>query len=162
MRPSLLLLLVLLLFLSLGSSSTSTTIGCGSAGFSVGAFIGCTGEGEEDPCDYVVTLLVTVVIAADGSPVEGATVTVDTGPPDAFNTRVTGASGQATWTDTAFLTGFSARCDGEDVGTVEPYDPGTSFSWDLLVTAPGLAPAGAIITINRGTRDLALTVRMEP
>jgi hypothetical protein len=161
MRPSLLLLLLLLLFISLGSSS-STFVGCGTAGVSGSAAFGCSSGNGDDPCDYVVTVQVTVLLDADSSPVEGATVYFDTGPPDAFNTRVTNTSGQVFWDDTAFLTGFSADCDGEDVGTVEPYDPDTSFTYDLLVTASGLAPAGTLITVDRGTRDLDIMVRMEP
>ena len=162
MRPSLLLLLILLLFLSLGSSGNSTFVGCGSGGVSGFAAFGCSGDTDDDPCDYIVTAEVTVLLDADSSPVTGATVYIDTGPPDAFNTMVTDSSGQVFWDDTAFLTGFSAECRGDDVGTVEPYDPDTSFSYDLFIAASGLAPAATVITIGRQTRNLALTVRMEP
>lgn len=161
MRPSLLLLLILLLFLSLGSSS-STFVGCGSGSVNGFAAFGCSGDTDDDPCDYIVTVQVTILLDADSTPVPGATVHFDTGPPDAFNTLMTDSFGQAYWSDTAFLTGFSARCDAQDVGTVEPYDPETSFSYDLLVTASGLAPAGTVITIDRQTRDVEITVRMEP
>jgi hypothetical protein len=160
MRPSLLLLLVLLLFLSIGSSSTY--VGCGSGNVNGFAAFGCLTGNEKDPCDYIVTVEVTVLMAADNSPVQGATVIIDTGPPDLLNTRVTDFNGAAYWADTAFLTGFSADCEGMDVGTVEPYDHDTSFTYDLLVTASGLAPAGTVININRQSRDLVLTVRMGP
>ncbi len=160
MRPSLILLLILLLSLSLGSSSTY--VGCGSGGVNGFAAFGCLTGNEEDPCDYIVTVKVTVLMAADNSPIQGATVTIDTGPPDPVNTQVTDSTGVAYWGDTAFLTGFSAECGGKDVGTVAPYDHDTSFSYDLLVTASGLAPTGTVITIDRQTRDLVLTVRMEP
>lgn len=161
MRPSLLLLLLLLLFLSLGSSSSTTFIGCGSGNVNGFAAFGCSGA-DDDPCDYIVTAEVTVLLDADSSPVQGATVYIDTGPPDSFNTMVTDTAGQVFWDDTAFLTGFSADCGGEDVGTVEPYDSDTSFTYALLVTASGLAPAGTVIAIDRKSRDLALIVRMEP
>jgi hypothetical protein len=161
MRPSLLLLLILLLFLSLGSSS-GTFVGCGSGDVSGFAAFGCSGGNNDDPCDYIVTIDITVLLDADSSPIQGATVFIDTGPPDVFNTMTTDSSGQAFWGDTAFLTGFSAECGGVDVGTVEPYDLDTSFSYDLLVTASGLASAGTVITVDRQTRDLELTVRMEP
>ena len=162
MRHSLLLLLLLLLFLSLGSSS-GTFVGCGSGDVSGFAAFGCSGGNNDDPCDYIVTVGVTVVLDADSSPIQGATVFIDTGSPDALNTLATDSSGHAFWRDTAFLTGFSADCGGVDVGTVEPYDSDTSFTYDLLVTASDQAePAGTVFTINRQTRDLELTVRMEP
>lgn len=161
MRPSLLLLLLLLLFLSLGSSSTF--VGCGSGGVSGGGMFACYSSGNDgDPCDYIVTLQVTVLLAADDSPVQGATVYIDTGPPDSLNTVVTDSAGQALWNDTAFLTGFSADCDGQDVGTVEPYDIDTSFSYDLLVSASGLAQSTTVLTVNRESRDIALTVKLLP
>lgn len=159
MRPSLLLLLILLLFLSLGSSGT-TFVGCGSGSVNGFAAFGCSSASDDDPCDFIVTVEVTVLLDADDSPVQGATVYIGTGPPDTVNTRVTDSTGQVFWDDTAFLTGFSARCGGMDVGTVEPYDSGTSFTWDLLVSAPGLATAGTVITIDRRTKDLVITVRM--
>jgi hypothetical protein len=160
MRPSLILLFILLLFLSLGSSSA--TVGCGSGNVNGFAVFGCSGNTDDDPCDYIVTVQVTVILDVDSTPVPGATVYIDTGPPDAYNTKITDSTGMVLWDDTAFLTGFSADCDGEDVGTVEPYDPDTSFYWDVLITASGLAPAGTVIAIDRETRDLELTVRMEP
>ncbi len=157
MRPSLLLLLLLLLFLSLGSSSTY--VGCGSAGVSGSAAFGCSSGGGDDPCDYIVTVQVTVLLDADDSPIQGATVTIDTSPPDSMSTD---AAGRVSWNDTAFLTGFSADCGGQDVGTVEPYDADTSFTYDLLVSASGLAPAATVINIDRQTRDLVITVRIGP
>ena len=162
MRPSLFLLLILLLFLSLGSSSTTTFVGCGSGDVSGFAATGCSRGTGEDPCNYIVTVEVTVLLEADDSPVQGATVYIDTGPPDDFNTSVTGSSGRVLWEDTAFLTGFSADCGGQEVGTVEPYDAGTSFAYDLFVTAPGLAPAGTVITVDRQTRDTVLMMRLGP
>jgi len=162
MRPSLILLLILLLFLSLGSSSGTTFVGCGSGNVNGFAAFGCSGA-EDDPCDFIVTAQVTVLLDADSSPVVGATVYIDTGPPDAFNTLVTDSSGDVLWNDTAFLTGFSADCGGEDVGTVEPYDSDTSFTYALLVTASGqAAPAGTLITIDRQTRDITLSFRLSP
>jgi len=161
MRPSLFLLLLLLLFLSLGSNGTF--VGCGSGGVSGGGTFACFSSGsDDDPCDFVVTVRVTVLLNADDSPVQGATVFIDSGPPDSINTQVTDSAGQALWNDTAFLTEFSADCGGQNIGTVEPYDTDTSFPYDLLVTAPGLAPAGTVITIDRQTRDLVLTVRVGP
>jgi hypothetical protein len=160
MRPSLLLLLLLLLLLTLGSSSTF--VGCGSGSVSGFAAIGCSSETSDDPCDYIVTVEVTVLLEADNSPIQGATVFIDAGPPDSINTRMTDFSGRVFWHDTAFLTGFSAQCDGVEVGTVEPYDADTSFTYDVLVTAPGLGPTGTMITIDRQTRVLELTVTMEP
>jgi len=157
MRPSLLLLLILLLFLSLGSSDTF--VGCGSTGVVGFAAFGCSSGNGDDPCDYVVTLQVTVLLDADDSPVQGATVTIDTNPPDSISTD---SSGQAFWDDTSFLTGFSADCEGQDVGTVEPYDPDTSFTWDVLVSVSGLTPATIVLTVNRGSRDIALIVRLFP
>ena len=157
MRPSLLLLLLLLLFLSLGSSSTY--VGCGSAGVSGSAAFGCSSGGGDDPCDYIVTVQVTVLLDADDSPIQGATVTIDTSPPDSMSTD---AAGRVFWNDTAFLTGFSADCGGQDVGTVEPYDADTSFTYDLLVSASGLAPAATVINIDRQTSDLVITVRIGP
>jgi hypothetical protein len=161
MRPSLLILLLLLLFLSLGSNSTF--VGCGSSGVSGGGVFACFSSGSnDDPCDFVVSVQVTILLDSDSSPVQGATVFIDTGPSDPINTRVTDIAGQVFWNDTSFLTGFSADCDGQDVGTVEPYDTNTSFSYDLLVTAPGLVPAGTVITIDRQTRDLEMTLRIGP
>ena len=161
MRPSLLLLLILLLFLSIGSSS-STFVGCGSGDVNGSASFGCSSVTSDDPCDYIVTVQATVLLDADNSPIEGATVHINTGEPDTFNTLVTDISGQVMWDDTAFLTGFSAQCNGNDVGTVEPYDRETSFTWSLLVTASGqAAPASTLITIDRQTRDVELTVRMK-
>ena len=160
MRPSLLLLLLLLLLLSIGSSSTSTYVGCGTVGVGGFAAFACIpGEGD-DPCDYIVTLQVTVLLAADDSPVHGATVYINTGPPDAINTRLTDASGQVFWDDTSFLTGFSAECGGQDVGTVEPYDEDTVFNYDLMASAPGLAPAFTVFTVDRMSRDLAVLLRL--
>ena len=161
MRPSLLLLLILLLFLSLGSSS-STFVGCGSGGDTGFAVLGCSSGNKDDPCDYIVTVQVTVLLDADSSPIQGATVFIDTGSPDTFNTLVTDSAGQVFWDDTFFLTGFSADCGGLNIGTVEPYDSDTTFTWDIFVTASGLAPAGTTITVDRQTRNLELTVRMEP
>ena len=161
MRPSLLLLLILLLLFSLGSSS-STFVGCGSGGVSGFAVLGCSTGDNDDPCDYIVTVQVTVLMDTNNSPVPDATVYINTGDPDSINTRVTDSEGQVSWKDTSFLTGFSAECGGQDVGTVEPYDSGTTFTWDILVTASGLAPAGTTITVDRQTRDLEVTVRMEP
>lgn len=163
MRPSLLLLLLLLLLLPLSvGSSSSTFVGCGSGDVNGFASFGCSSAANDDPCDYIVTVQVTVLLDTDNSPIVGATVHINTGEPDTFNTLVTDTSGQVLWDDTAFLTGFSAQCDGKDAGTVEPYDRETSFTWDLLVTASGQAvPASTLITIDRQTRDLELTVRME-
>ncbi len=157
MRPSLLILLLLLLFLSLGSSSTY--VGCGSAGVSGSAAFGCSSGSGDDPCDYIVTLQVTVLLEADGSPIQGATVTIDTSPPDSISTD---AAGRVFWNDTAFLTGFYADCGGQDVGTVEPSKSDTSFTYDLFVTASGLAPAGTVFTITRETRDIILSFRLSP
>ena len=161
MRPSLLLLLILLLFLSLGSSS-STFVGCGSGGVSGFAVLGCSGGNNDDPCDYIVTVQMTVLLDADSSPLPGATVYIDTGASDSINTRVTDSAGQAFWNDTSFLTGFSADCEGQDVGTVEPYDSDTTFTYDLLVSTSGMAPAGTVVTVDRQTRDIVLTMRMRP
>jgi hypothetical protein len=160
MRPSLLLLLLLLLFLSLGSSSTF--VGCGSAGVSGFAAFGCSSGGGDDPCDFIVTLQVTVLLNTDDSPVQGATVFIDTGPPDSINTRVTDSAGQVFWNDTAFLTGFSADCGGQDIGTVEPYNPNTSFSYNLLVSASGLTPSTTVLIVNRESRDWALKIKLLP
>ncbi|UCG39585.1 MAG: hypothetical protein JSV00_05020 [bacterium] len=161
MRPSLALLLALLLFLSMGASSGF--VGCGMGDGGSGAFVACsTSHGGDDACDYIVTLRVTVLLAADASPVDGASVHVDTGPPDPLNVKVTDATGTAFWPDTAFLTGFSARCDGEDVGTVEPYTDSTSFTFDVLASADGLAPATTAFTLTRRSRDVHLTLFMEP
>ncbi len=160
MRPSLFILLLLLLFLSLGSSSTF--VGCGSAGVSGFAAFGCSSGNGDDPCDYIVTLQVTVILNTDDSPVQGATVFIDTGPPDSINTRVTDSAGQAFWNDTSFFTGFSADCGGQDIGTVEPYDTDTSFTYDLLVNASGLTPSTTVFTVNRGSRDIVLKVRLLP
>ena len=161
MRPSLLLLLILLLFLSLGSSS-STFVGCGSGGGTGFAAFGCSGGNNDDPCDYIVTVQMTVLLDADSSPVPGATVYINTGVSNSINTRVTDSAGQAFWNDTSFLTGFSADCGGQDVGTVEPYDPDTSFFYDLLVSAPGFAPSITVFTINREPRNIALIIKMFP
>ena len=161
MRPSLLLLLILLLFLSLGSSS-STFVGCGSGGDTGFVAFGCSGGNNDDPCDYIVTVQMTVLLDADSSPVPGATVYIDTGASNSINTRVTDSAGQAFWNDTAFLTGFSADCGGQDVGTVEPYDSDTVFTWHVFISSFGLTPVDTVITVTRQTRDLVLTVRMEP
>jgi len=125
------------------------------------AVFGCS-SGDDDPCDHIVTVRVTALLAADDSPVQGATVFIDTGPPDTLNTRVTDISGQTFWDDTSFLTGFSADCGGQDVGTVEPYDPNTSLFYDLLVSAPGFAPSTTVFTIDRETRNIALILKMFP
>ncbi|MCJ7499253.1 hypothetical protein MUP29_03260, partial [bacterium] len=122
----------------------------------------CSGGNNDDPCDYIVTVQMTVLLDADSSPVPGATVYIDTGASNSINTRVTDSAGQAFWNDTSFLTGFSADCEGQDVGTVEPYDTETTFTYDLLVTASGMAPVGTTITVDRQTRDLELIVRMGP
>ena len=163
MRPSLLLLLLLILplFLSLGSSS-STFVGCGSGDVNGFASFGCSGGNNDDPCDYIVTVQVTARLDADSSPLPGATVYIDTGASDSINTRVTDSAGQAFWNDTSFLTGFSADCGGQDVGTVEPYDPDTSFFYDLLVSAPGFAPSTTVFMINRESRNIALIIKMFP
>jgi hypothetical protein len=138
-------------------------VGCGSGDANGHASFGCSSATSDDPCDYIVTVQVTVLFDADNSPIAGATVHIDTGEPDTFNTLVTDISGQVLWDDTAFLTGFSAQCDGKDVGTVEPYDRETSFTWGLLVTASTqAAPASTLITIDRQTRDVELTVWMKP
>ena len=142
--------------------SSSTFVGCGSGDVSGFAAFGCSSGNGDDPCDYIVTVQVTVLLDADSSPVPGATVSIGTGLPDSINTRVTDSAGQAFWNDTSFLTGFSADCGGLDVGTVEPYDPDTSFTYGLLVSASGLAPAGTVITIDRQTRNLELNVLMKP
>jgi hypothetical protein len=157
MRPSLLLLLLFLLFLSLGSSSTF--VGCGSGEVTGFAAFGCSPGNGDDPCDYIVTVQVTVLLDADNSPVQGATVTIDTDPPDSMSTDF---SGQVFWDNTAFLTGFSAECEGLDVGTVEPYDLDTSFTYDLLVTASGLAPASTVLTVTRHSRDIKISLRLVP
>jgi len=159
MRPSLLLLLILLLFLTLGSSGT-TFVGCGSGDVNGFAAFGCSSGSHDDPCDYIVTVQVTVLQEADGTPVEGASVYIDTGPPDTINTKVTDSSGTVLWDDTAFITGFSARCGGMDVGTVEPYDGDTSFTYDILVNASGQVPGSTMITVDRQTRDLEITVSL--
>jgi len=79
-----------------------------------------------------------------------------------LNTRVTNSAGQVFWNDTSFLTGFSADCEGQDVGTVEPYDSDTTFTYDLLVSTSGLAPASTLLTVTRQTRDLNLSLRLSP
>jgi len=157
-RP-LLLLLLFLLFLSLGADGA--LVGCGLGGDGSVGFACITSSGE-DPCRYIVTVQATTLLAADSSPVSGATVTIGMDPPDSTNTRITDANGNAFWDDTSFLTGFSSECDGQDVGTVEPYLPDTSFSYDVLVSAPGLAPVSTILTIDRKTRDIVLIFLMEP
>lgn len=162
MRTSLLLLLLLLLFLSLGVSETTTFVGCGTVGVGGAAAFGCSTGSGDDPCDFIVTLQTTVLLDADSSPIQGATVTIDTGPPDAVNTMVTDPLGQVFWDDTAFLTGFSADCGGMNVGTVEPYDDNTSFTYDLIVSAPGFAPAVTSFTITRSSGGISLTVRIPP
>ena len=160
-RPSLLLLLILLLFLSLGSSS-STFVGCGSGDVNGFAAFGCSGGNNDDPCDYIVTVQVTALLDADSSPLPGATVYINTGDSNSINTRVTNSAGQVFWNDTSFLTGFSADCGGQDVGTVEPYDSDTVFIWHVLISSFGLTPVDTMITVDRLTRDIILTVRMEP
>lgn len=137
-------------------------MGCGSGGDTGFAAFGCSGGNNDDPCDYIVTVQVTTLLDADSSPLPGATVYIDTGASDSSNTRVTDSAGQAFWNDTSFLTGFSADCEEQDVGTVEPYDTDTTFTYDLLVTASGMAPAGTVITVDRQTRDIVLTVKMGP
>jgi hypothetical protein len=159
MRPSLFLLLLFLLLFSLGADSGF--VGCGFNG-NGSAGIACTTGNNDDPCDYVVTVQATVLLAADDSPVQGAAVHIVTGPPDDDNTRTTDSNGIAFWDDTAFLTGFSADCDGQSVGTVEPYEAGTSFSWLVSISATGFAHASTLLTINRQTRDAALTFRLAP
>ena len=104
----------------------------------------------------------TVLLDADSSPVPGATVYIDTGASNSINTRVTDSAGQAFWNDTSFLTGFSADCEGQDVGTVEPYDSDTVFTWHVFSSSFGLTPVDTVINVTRQTRDLVLTVRMEP
>jgi hypothetical protein len=161
MRHSTFLLLTLLLFLSLGADTVY--FGCGSPGVSVGGVFSCgTADPEEDPCDYIVTLQVTVLLAADNSPIEGATVYIVTGPPDAVNRKATDASGQALWTDTSFFTGFSADCGELNVGTVEPYDTDTSFTYDILVSANGLASALTPFTVTRESRSITVDIKMTP
>jgi hypothetical protein len=105
---------------------------------------------------------VTVLQEADGSPVQDATVYVDTGPSDSINTKLTDTAGQALWADTAFITGFSARCGGQDIGTVEPYDKNTRFTFDILVSAPSYAMSGTSFTVSRGSRDISIAVRLSP
>ena len=158
MRPSLLLLLLLLLFLSLGSAETATFVGCGSVGVGGYAAFGCSTGSGDDPCDYIVTVQATVLLDADSSPLQGASVTIDTGI--VSDTKVTDTAGQVKWDDTAFLTGFSADCGGKDVGTVEPYDDNTAFTYAVIVSAPGFAPAVTSLTITRSSRDISLTVRI--
>jgi hypothetical protein len=152
-------LLVILVFLSLGSSDIF--VGCGSGGGGSAGFA-CISGGDDDPCDYIVTVQVTVLLASDNSPLQGATVTIGSDPPDVINTKVTDEDGRAFWDDTSFITGFSADCSGQTVGTVEPYDPDTSFSHDVLVSAAGLAPLSTVFNIDRDARDIELTVRMQP
>ena len=159
MRFSGFLLLLLLLFLSLGANSGFVGCGLGGGG-STG--IACIASSEDNPCNYIVTIQATVLLEADDTPIQGATVTIGSNPPDEINTRITDAKGIGQWDDTSFLTGFSAECGGDDVGTVEPYDSETSFSYDVLVTATGLAPAGTVMMIDRQSRDIALVFRMEP
>lgn len=158
MRPALLPLLVILIFLSLGTDEVF--VGCGSGGSGRAGFA-CVHRERDDACDYVVTIQVTVLQAADNSPLEAATVTIGSDPPDEVNTRITGGDGIAYWDDTSFITGFSADCSGQSVGTVEPYEPDTSFSHNVLVSASGFAPLVTVLTIDRNSRDVALTVRME-
>jgi len=159
MKPSFLPLLGILVFLSLGSSDVF--VGCGSGGGS-SAGIACSRGGENNPCDFIVTLQVTVLQASDNSPLQAATVTVGSDPPDEINTRITDQNGIAYWGDTSFITGFSADCSGQTVGTVEPYEQDTAFSHDVLVSASGFAPFFTIFTIDRDSRDLELTIMMEP
>ncbi len=116
---------------------------------------------EDDPCDYVVTLQVTVMLAADGSPVEGATVHVGTDPPDNTNTITTDGAGIARWEDTSFITGFSAQCGDELVGTVQPYDPETFFTHEILVSASGLAEASTQFTVTRESRNIVIILEMD-
>ena len=137
-------------------------MGCGSGDVNGFAAFGCSGGNNDDPCDYIVTVQVTTLLDADSSPVPGATVYIDTGASDSSNTRVTDSAGQAFWDDTSFITGFSADCEGQDVGTVEPYDSNTSFSYDLFVSASGLAPASTLLTVTRQTRDLNFSLRLSP
>jgi hypothetical protein len=158
MKRSVLLLLATLIFLSLGANDVF--VGCGLGGGGSSGFA-CTTGGEEDPCDYIVTVQVTVLLASISSPLQGVTVTIGNELPDAFNTRLTDQDGHASWDDTSFITGFSANCSDRNVGTVEPYHSDTSFSHDVLVSASGLSPFATVLTIDRNTRDVGLTVRME-
>lgn len=158
MRLSGFLLLLLLLFLSLGANSGFVGCGLGGGG---SAGIACIASSEDNPCDYIVTIEATVLDVADDTPIQGATVTIGSNTTDPGLTRITEPDGTATWNDTSFLTGFSAECDGEDVGTVEPYDSETSFPYVVLVTATDFAQASTVLTINRWSRDIALVFRME-
>jgi hypothetical protein len=158
MNRSVLLLLAIPIFLSLGTNDVF--VGCGLGGGGSAGFA-CTTGGEDDPCDYIVTVLVTVLLDSDSSPLQGATVTVGNQPPDAINTKLTDQDGHAFWGDSSFITGFSANCSDQNVGTVEPYHPDTSFSNDVLVSASGLSPLATVLTIDRNTRDVEMTVRME-
>ena len=158
MKISHFLLLILLLFLSLGADSAF--VGCGLGGDG-SAGIACRTSCGDDPCDYIVTVQATVLLAADDSPVRGATVIISSDPPDAITTtRITDDEGIALWDDTSLLTRYSADCDGIMVGTVEPYDDDTLFTYDVLASATGLAPAATVLTINRQSRDIALIFRL--
>jgi hypothetical protein len=158
MSRSVLPLLAVLIFLSLGADNVF--VGCGLGGNGSAGFACSTGGGD-DPCDYVVTILATVLLASDNSPLQGATVTIGNDPPDAINTRISDEKGHAFWDDTSFITGYSANCSGQAAGTVEPYDSDTSFSHDVIVSASGYAPLLTVLTIDRDSRDVELTVRME-
>ena len=152
-------LLAILLFLSLGANNAFVGCGLGGGG---SAGIACTTGGDEDPCDYIVFVQATVLLAVGSSPVQGAEVTIGNDPPEDFNTRTTDEAGLAYWDDTSFITGFSADCGDQNVGTVEPYDRDTSFSHNVLVSASGLAPLSTVLTINRQTRNVSLTFMMTP
>ena len=157
MKRSRLPLLAILVYLSLGSGDVF--VGCGS-GVNGSAGFACQHSAEEDPCDYIVTVEVTVLAAADDSPQQAATVTIGSDPPDTVNTVTTDEDGRAFWDDTSFITGFSAECGGRSVGTVEPYDTETSFTHGVIVSAQGFAPVSTVFSIDRDTRDVELTVRM--
>jgi hypothetical protein len=157
MKRSFIPLLCLLVFLSMGADTAFVGCGLGDGGT---AGIACTtGSDGDDPCDYVVTLQARVISEGSGIPVSGAEVTVDSDPP---STRYTDGQGVALWEDTSLFTGFSADCGGRDVGTVEPYGPETSFSYEVFVSAAGLADASTTFTINRQTRELSLVFPMVP
>ena len=151
-------MLLLLLFLALGADSAF--MGCGLEGDG-SAGIACRTSCGDNPCDYIVTVQATVLLDADDSPVQGATVTISSDPPNGITTtRTTDDEGIALWDDTSLLTRYSADCDGVMVGTVEPYNHDTLFTYDVLVSAPGLAPAATVLAINRQSRDIALVFRL--
>ena len=158
MNRSVFPLLAILVFFSLGSQDAF--VGCGLGG-DTRAGIACVHGGEDDPCDYIVTLHVTVLLASDNSPIQGATATIGNDPPDEINTKATDENGQAYWDDTSFITGFSAECSDRTVGTVEVYDQDTVFTHDVIVTAQGYAPALTVFSIDRDTRKVEIIVSME-